>query len=370
MRFVPRPAAPVVEWWWKSGGWWVTPPRPMRHLPGMTKTKREAWPGGYIYQSRGKSIYVIRRMVAGVRYEVSTRCTTLRAAISELERWEKDPAGYVPGGRQHEAIYLDTSLVTEYLAWCGDNSERWLKSKRGHLAWWAKQLRRVNLRKATLRDHILPALKETPQRNQRIATIKHLYAYLREHDRIEAAEDPCLDKLRADPPKPAQHEASKVITPEQYQAARAHMDGTYRDALDLLAGTGWHVTEAVRFAESGEMEPYEGKDAEGHAVLTVYHKSGAMHRTVVTEEVAAAAARLRAAGRLSESMLGKRLKAACEAAKIEPFKAGWFRHTIATMAWDSGHAGQVPAFLGHRSSETTKKFYATRAIPPRVPTLR
>lgn len=336
----------------------------------MASNREGAWPGGYIRRdAKGRAVYWIRRKVAGNAYEVSTRCTTLRAAMAELERWEANPGGYSPGGVAN-AIHLDVPLVERYLATCGRNSEKYRREKQAHLAWWAGKLRRVDLRRATMRDHILPALDGAASRNMRIATLKHLYSWLRETDQIATAEDPTFGKLRADPVAPAQHTISKVISRERYESARRHMVGVYRDALDLLAGTGWHVTEAKRFAEGGEIEDYTGTDAAGAAVLTVRHKSGAPHRTIVTAPVAEAAVRLRAVGRLSESMLQKATRAACAAAGVEPFAPGWFRHTIATMATEAGMAEQAPAFLGHRSSQTTRKFYATRAVPPRVPTLR
>lgn len=341
-------------------------------LPRMT-TRNEMWPGGYVRTTKaGRRSYVIRKRIGGVLYERATGASSLRAAMAQLERFEADPAGYVPGGGGADPIYLDSPLIASYLEACARraNSERWLRGKRAHLAWWADRLHRVDLRRATLRDHILPALDGAPSRNARIAVIKHLYAWLRQQDRIATAEDPCFGKLRADPVKPAQHTRSKVIRREHYEAARRHMVGHYRDAIDLLAGTGWHVQEAIRFAAGGEIEPYQGPDPEGAAVLMVRHKSGWMHRTLVTAETAEAAVRLRAAGRLSESMLNKALRAACDAAGVPRFRPGWFRHTIATLATESGKAELAPAFLGHRSASTTRKFYATRAIPPRVPTLR
>ena len=335
--------------------------------------RNQAWPGGYVRTTKaGRKSYVIRKRIGGVLYERATGASSLRAAMKQLEIFEADPASYRPGGAKEQPLHLDVQLATEYLRACAakGNSDRFIRQKQTHLAWWSQKLRGVDLRRATLRDHILPALDGVPQRNVRIAVIKHLYSWLRTKDRIALAEDPCVGKLRADPPRPAQHERSKVIPREHYEAARRHMVGPYRDAVDLLAGTGWHVAEVIRFAEGGEIADYTGPDPDGAAVLTVRHKSGAMHRTVVTQAVAEAATRLRARGRLSEYMIHRTVRRACAAAGVPPFRAGWFRHTIATMAWEAGMADRAPAFLGHRSSTTTRKFYATRAIPPRVPTLR
>jgi integrase len=53
-----------------------------------------------------------------------------------------------------------------------------------------------------------------------------------------------------------------------------------------------------------------------------------------------------------------------------PVTAGSFRHTVATEAIERGATPeQVSAFLGHRSPQTTKRFYATLSVPPKIPTL-
>jgi hypothetical protein len=53
-----------------------------------------AWEGSRVWQDRdGHRTYVIRRQVGGKRYEVSTRCTRLRAALVQLEKFEQDPEG-------------------------------------------------------------------------------------------------------------------------------------------------------------------------------------------------------------------------------------------------------------------------------------
>lgn len=337
------------------------------------KRRGGSWPGGfYRLDAKGRKVYVIRRMVAGVRYEVSTRCTTLRAAMKELERFEADPPAYRPGGDPHGAIYLDAQLVARFLREHAGNSRPWLGRQRSLLAWWSGHLRGVDLRKATLRDHIQPALDSTGGKGiaPRVVVIKRLYSWLRERDEIEAAQDPTLGKLKVPQARVAQATQSKVIPREHYEAARSHLIGAYRDALDLLAGTGWHTTEVERFARGGTIEPYRGPDPEAAAVLQTLHKSGAPHRTAVTQEVAEAARRLREHGGISLSRFHRAVLAACDAAGIPRFRPGWFRHTIATLATEAGYDMQVSRFLGHRSATTTRRHYATLATPPRVPTLR
>lgn len=334
--------------------------------------KGTEWPGGYIRIGKGgRKTYMIRRQVAGVRYHVSTRCSTLRAAMKELERFEADPPGYRPGADPDGAIYLDPELAAAFLRDHSGNSRGWRVTQRTLIAWWAEQLAGVDLRRATLRDHILPALERegVGSRRHRIAVIKRLYAWLRERDRISLAEDPVVGKLKPPSTRVAQLERSKVISRDQYEAARAHMVGIYRDGLDVLAGTGWHLTELERFASGGRIEPYAGPDPEGAGILVVLHKGGVPHRTLVTAPVLEAAERIRARGSFSVSGLHKAVRAACAAAGVPRFSPGQFRHTIATLATEAGYDLQVSRFLGHRSATTTRRHYATLATPPRVPTL-
>ena len=64
------------------------------------------------------------------------------------------------------------------------------------------------------------------------------------------------------------------------------------------------------------------------------------------------------------------VKAACRAAKIPPFTPGRFRHSVATWAINEGaDPATVAAFLNHKSPRTTMRFYATHAVPKKVPTL-
>lgn len=340
----------------------------------MSRGKRGTWPGGYTRQDRrGRTVYVIRRSIGGVRYEISTRCTTLRAAMRELERFEADPPGYRPGGDVSNALYLDAELARAFLEAQArkGNSQKWLVDQRTLLAWWAEQLAGLDLRRVSLGAHILPALDADPKRRaHKVAVIKRFYAWLRETDRISVAEDPVMRKLKAPPPRVAQLERPKIISRDQYEAARAHMVGVYRDGMDILAGTGWHLTELERFASGGLIEPYQGPDESAAGVLVTIHKGGVPHRTAVSAEVLEAAKRVRARGKISLTQLHKAIRRACEAAGVERFSPGWFRHTIATMATEAGYDLQVSRFLGHRSATTTRRHYATLATPPRVPTLR
>ncbi|RKH73384.1 site-specific integrase [Corallococcus aberystwythensis] len=155
---------------------------------------------------------------------------------------------------------------------------------------------------------------------------------------------------------------------------REHLAGYWRDALDILAGTGWHVSELQRFAEDGREEPYPRHgDAEGVAGVLVCpsYKNGEELRTGASTEEVDAARRLRERGSLSIGKFGLAVRAACRAAGIPEVSPGRFRHLVATWAINQGaEPATVAAFLNHKSPRTTMRFYATHAIPKKIPTLR
>lgn len=341
------------------------------------------WAGGRVWRAEdGTETYVIRRQVEGRRYDLSTRCTSERAALEHLRRFESDPSSYRPSGDSDaEPLAMTLELTKEFLAWQKrekGNSEAWIAAQRSLLAWWAERLGGVNLRRTDLRDDILHALEGAPGRPKRIEVIKSFFSWLRKHKRlVKPAEDPTFGGvLPVPPPKPAQWAKSKVIPREHYLLAREHLVGQYRDALDVLAGTGWHITELMRFATGGEVEPLpKAMRVQNGAVavlLCPLHKSGAPHRTAVSLEVKEAAERLRERGWPADSKFPfyQAVESACVAAEIKPFSPGRFRHSVASWAIEAGaDPAAVASFLGHKSANTTKRFYSVHAVPPKVPTL-
>jgi hypothetical protein len=101
--------------------------------------------------------------------------------MEQLKRFEADPEGYNPAGAPHEApIYLDAPMAEEFLIWNRDvkkNSREWLEKQQRYLAWWADQLKGLDLRKVSLVDHIKPALKGAGNGPHRIAVLKSLYSW-------------------------------------------------------------------------------------------------------------------------------------------------------------------------------------------------
>jgi integrase len=343
------------------------------------------WEGGRIkYDAHGRSVYIIQRQVAGKRYYVSTRAHTRRAALEHLARFEADPEGYDPRGVTPDPVHLDAELARDFLRWSKHerkNSRGWLGKQKRTLDWWADRIGAVDLRRTSLVDHILPALKGAPARHHKIAILKGLYTWLRtvEH-RISTAEDPVFGQLPVPQATPAQWVKSKVVPRDRFDLVREHLVGVWRDALTIQGGTGWHTTELLRFAQSGTIEPVPraSKDEASAGVLVCpLHKGGEEHRTRVSTEVLEAGKRLLAHGPMSREWYDRAVKSACAAVKrpdggvgIPAFSPGHLRHSVATWAIEAGaDPAQVSAFLGHKSPRTTRKFYATHAAPAKVPTL-
>jgi integrase len=340
--------------------------------------QKRSWQGGYIIRdSKGQDLYFIRKQIDGKRYDLSTGCHNVRAAVKQLERFEANPAGYSPRGDEPEApIYLDEALCSEFMAFSRDvkkNSPGWLRKQADYVAWWAGQLDGLDLRRVSIGDHLKPALAKAAAVPHRTATIKAIFSWLRkEKHLITAVEDPTYGALPVPQSKPEQWKRVKAIPKDHYLLAREHLPPNWRDPLDVQAATGWHLTEVQRFAQSGTIEPVPRGSAESVAGVLVcpQTKGGAMLRTAVSAEALEAAKRLHERGSLSIEKYGLAVNAACRAAQIEPFTPGQFRHSVATWAINSGaDPASVAAFLNHKSPRTTRKFYATHATPKKVPTL-
>lgn len=349
----------------------------------MGKTDIRTWEGGYIRKdAKGRDVYIIRRQVNGQRITISTRAHTPKAAFEHLRRFEADPESYCPEGqRVRQAVYLDEALALEFLVWMRDvkkNSREWLEKQKRYLAWWADQLKGLDLRggsgprRVSLTEHILPALERAPNRTHRIAVLKAFYSWLRkEKHLLNANEDPAFQTLVVPQARPEQWKRTKVIPREHFLLVRERLAPHWRDGMDVQAGTGWHVTEVIRFAKAGSIEPYRG-EAEGIAGVLVcpQTKSGEPLRTAVSAEALEAGKRLLERGTFGREKYGMAINAACKAAGIPPFTPGRFRHSVATWAIEKGAApANVAAFLNHKSASTTRRFYATHAVPTKVPTL-
>jgi integrase len=340
-----------------------------------TSSYAKKWDGGYVrIGEQGRPVYIIRQMINGKRYDVSTRAHTERAALEQWKRFQADPENYDPRGKTRpDPIHLNAQLAKELLAYSKEeknNSMEWRRKQRKLLDWWAKKLKGVDLRGASIPDVLEPAVRSVKSRAHRIAILKGVYTWLRTvKHRIDISEDPTAAGAWKVPQcEPEQLVRVKSVPRERVKKVRGHLAPSWRDALDLQAATGWHVTEVQRFASSGEIETKPQPALGIAAVVIVRHKSGDPHRTGVDQATLEVARRIRERGGVSREHYYRAVQSACKAAglkkKAERFSPGQLRHSVATWAIDDGcDLGTVSTFLGHKSASTTRKFYTTHATP-------
>jgi integrase len=360
----------------------------------MGKVKRR-WKGGYIWRDGdGRETFVIERRVRKKRFHISTRCTEEDAALEHLRRFEMDPANYRPEGVIEQQVLLSVELITEFHTWSVDvrgNTEKHATEMTKRLNEWATVLDGIDLRRVTLRDHVRPALAQWKGAQHRIIALKSFYAWLRKaRNVLTSAEDPTLD-LPVPQAQPEKYQRRKAVSWQQVQDTFAQLAPAYRDVLQVLAATGWHVTELERFVRDGDSRvvrpPIPVFDKRGRQVLAVLvtrHKSGKQTRTPIVEHAhLAAAERMKARGDMPRK-LNEALLSACDAAEgaaltknfahevREPFTCGVMRHSVATWAVELGASPQdASEYLGHEDKRTTERFYVdlyvpTATIPTRV----
>lgn len=363
----------------------------------MTDAAR-TWEGGYWrLDARRRRVYVIRKMVNGRRYVVSTRARSEAAAVAQLRRFEADPEGYDPRGHvRPNAIYLDVPLADAFLAWSlkpkdqggRGNTPRWVGEQKRYLDWWSDRLDGIDLRRLSYEEHVAPAMEGTKAQRQCGATLLALYRFLRKERGLSLTEDPIHGRLTFGEPAAEQSRRSKVVPTEHIDLLIEHLTAPWRDVLTVQAGTAWHVTEVERFAVAGLIEPLpRNATQDGVAAVLVCprHKSGDSIRTRVSAAVLEAAKRLRAHGSFSRGHKGRggsaysrAVRAACAAVKrpdgeagIPVFTPGMIRHSVATHAVNAGESVQrVAEFLGHRTKKTTERFYSTFASVAKIQTIR
>lgn len=86
---------------------------------------------------------------------------------------------------------------------------------------------------------------------------------------ITLAEDPTFATLMVPQARPgARAMRDKSIPREHYLKVREHLEEHHPAAMDVQAGTAWHMTEVKRFAESGTIEQHPMK-AKGVAGVLV-----------------------------------------------------------------------------------------------------
>lgn len=335
------------------------------------------WLGGYVRStSDGRKVYVIERWGNGARWHISTGCMTERAALKELERFEENPAGYRPRGEDGLAFTADLVLAYRDHQLARGVTSEWAAEVARCLAEWMVELGgKVDLRSLDLHRDLKPALARwTTRRPHRIKALKGFFHWLREErGLVRRAQDPTLD-LRVPQARPEKQARRKVVPPEDVQAVLLKLPPATRDLLHFLTATAWHLSEARRFAEGGEIATPMGGDGSALAVLIVRHKSGDLTKTpILYPEHLEAAKRLKERGSLPKRMtLARHMRKACAAAGVPWFGMGQMRHSVLTWGVERGATLEGAAeFAHHRSKATTQRFYVDLAVPKTaVPILR
>lgn len=344
----------------------------------MGRTTDRPWDGGYVRKDkRGRETYYIHRRVGGVLYEVSTRCRTSSEAHEQLKKFESDPAGYRPpsvaAAQGEKSTHLTPDNVAAFLRWSlkeKQNSKPYVDAQKKSLAWWMKHLGEADFRTVPTARLVELLDTETGARKWKVATVKVFCSWLvTVRHAMTEQQNPTLG-LRVPQSRPEQWKTPKAISQEDFEKVRGELVAEWRDALDVLAGTGWHATELQRFAEGGAVEPHPTKAAKVLACPRT--KGGEQLRTEVSDAVAETAKRVRGRGGVDYFHFRDALRAASDAAGVSPpLQPGHMRHSVATWAVNAGASlSAVSSFLGHKSERTTRRFYATHAVAAKVPTLR
>lgn len=334
----------------------------------------KGWPG---YVREG--IFVIEKRVAGTKFHVSTRCTSLRAALKQLERFEESPATYTPRGRDAVApLMLDLKMIDAFHAWhVADVTEQWANDVKRTLKHWANHLKGSDLRNLSLIDDLKPFIAGAPSKPLKVASLKVLFRWLlREKGLVTRAQN-VTEEFITPPFRPRQQTgASKAIEFERLAKVLPLLKAEVRDVLELLAATGWHVSEVRRFArrDIGKLRLRDaGDNGDVLATIGTRHKDGGKwHFTALLfQPHVDAALRIRERGYVMDrTALRRNLRKACVKAGVTAFNMGDMRASVLTWLRLAGVPQETAMlFVGHTSVETQNRFYVNaevaRAVLPR-----
>lgn len=342
--------------------------------------QREKWVGGFVRRSaRGVPTYVIEKRVAGVYWKVSTRCHTERAAMKELERFEAGPSAYVPGAVVAEPLELTDTLILEHVEWqerVRGNTRGWAKECGRVLCDWAEDLGGVDLRTVAASDVQAILRGRDTSKPARVIALKGFMRWLRTVKGLLKHHEDCMPDVPI--PRGAPSKRDRAVQLDRVERMAEHLAASTEshaamllDVLQVLVGTGWHLTEVMRFAKAGEVR--EDPTGQHLGVLVTWHKRKEWASTFAQhQEQLDAARRLRARGGLpSDTTLHKHWGLACDAAGVERFGLGDLRHSTATWATEAGTApGDVSRALNHSSPKTTRQHYIRHSIPLGVMNVR
>jgi integrase len=355
------------------------------------RRKAKGWQGGYKHPKSG--IYFIRRDIAGVRYHKTTRCSTLEGALAELKRFERDPAGYVPGGGTRPDGHDFAAAVTEYLKYSAGvrgNSAAHVTAQAAYFGTWAMFLEQRGLttleeagttetvdafiswrRSGGVKRVLAKALHSMPEGAEKdkvkfryimtrdavgphsialdVAAVKALFTWAK---RTELLPENLLREY-AMPKRPKDSGKIQIITMEDWQKIRGLLKPRWQLVGDVLLGSSVRYSSLCRLTpEDVDLERdvvrLPGNQIKGKqgATLTVSHKIAAAAKAVAIAGIPA-----------SVTSFDHALEWACIKAKIPRFSAHAFRHTSASWALEDGvPLKDIQARLVHASAGTTERY--------------
>lgn len=317
-------------------------------------------------------VFVIERKIQGRKFHVSTRCKSLRAAMRQLERFETDPVGYRPVAEE-KLLVLDEALQDEFFKWHEKRvSREWALTVQSLLTDWANHFKGRDLRRLNLITDIKPHLAGATMPHHRVKALRALTKWLREErGGLTRANDATLD-LPVPILKAAQitEENAKDVAWADFVKVMGKLTPEVRDVAEVLAASGWHISEIQRFASGGFIRARKAGDKR-HVVgvIGTVHKSGKIHTcALVHREHYDAAMRIKARGHVfGRWWLLDHLKKACDAAKVARFGLGAMRHSSSTWLTENGvPVADTSSYIGHASTATTTKHYINMRTPKTV----
>lgn len=343
----------------------------------------DKWSGGRFYKDRrGRAVYVIEKLVDGVRYAI-TLPRSVKSPEAELALFFKDPAGYRERNKKtglmpDEIVALTLDEVETFEKYLRDEkhrSEPYVRGVSGYLADWATGLAGRDLRRVSVRDlyRLLDAWGTA--RNYRVAALRTFCSYLVRRQRLKLGENAAalLEIVKPPPARLLEKQGYEISEVEQFYAALE--DQRMRDYYLLGAKYGMHGTEIDRIARNEVSVTLVGKESIA-AVLRFIHKGRHDHRLSIDAQALAAVRRFvdthkRAPSTKSASYWAK--KTAKALGWETPLHHGQLRHSNETWAETVGWKAQLEPggisrqeaadILGHRSTAMIRDHYNNVQVP-------
>lgn len=330
------------------------------------------WQGGVVDRKTGT--YIIRRVIAGVVYKRSTRCTTIEGALSELSRFEQNPSGYVPGGGPRPQKHLYADAVVQWLTYSVQvkgNTAQHAEHQSRYFGTWAKFLEDrgvIYLEDVTaaMVDEFIawrrPLVKarhgEGAARGAHtlaleVAALKVLYAWASrpENQGGFLAVNP-LERYRI-PKRPRGSEVPKVFTLEWWDKIRPHLDERWQMIGDVLLGSAMRYSSLARLRPDDVDIEKDVLHLRGNAI------KGKEGGTVYVSHAVALKARQLALVVIPPSShgLNRALESASRRAGERYYSCHAFRHTAASLAIADGVRGKdLQKRLVHARFATTEGY--------------